>query len=192
LGNRHRLLPFIICLLSTLAFVTSFVSAVRGAQIHEVERLSTITGVLDTWLGSNILTDIIIVSSLCYFLSRSRTGFKSTDQIIDKLLYLVVNTGLAPTIMELSHLISFSISPMVFAHFTFNFLAPKLYANSLMASLNARVFMLKDISDTSTSLDFSGTNRLEADYHSDSHNSSTPEIRGKSFGQLAALGRGEV
>lgn len=29
----------------------------------------------DTWLGSNILTDIIIVSSLCYFLSHGRTGF---------------------------------------------------------------------------------------------------------------------
>jgi len=194
---------------------------VRIAQIHDFKDLSSVTGVADTWLGSNVLADIIIVSSLCYFLNHSRTGFKPTDQIIDKLVYLVVNTGLAPTIIELAHLISFTVAESSQAHLAFNFLAPKLYANSLMASLNARLFVLKDVSSASNSFDTGAierqaTDRFEMnpirscqlpppddrndvfdikatrDYHSDSPNFSLPRVHGRFAKPLAAHGSREV
>jgi len=53
--------------------------------------------------------------------------------------------------MELAHLIAFTVNGSSFAHLTFNFLAPKLYANSLMASLNARTLILADDSSDSSS-----------------------------------------
>lgn len=144
LGNHSRVLPFIICLFSSLAFAFQLVSTVRIAGLHELESFGAITSIVDTGLGSYVLTDIIIVWSQCYFLSHSRSEFAPTNELIDKLIYTIISTGLAPTMIDLAHLISFTIDgSSSFTHLAFNIIAPKLYANSFMASLNARAFILK-------------------------------------------------
>lgn len=45
-------------------------------------------------LGSNMVADVTITMSLCWFLRRSKTGFEKTDSILDKLFSYVINTGL--------------------------------------------------------------------------------------------------
>jgi len=142
LGNRRLLLPGLISLISILAFSCGIATTVFAAKASLFEKFRNFFWAADTWLGANILADVVIVCSICYFLTRGRTGFKQTDQMIDKLVFVVINTGLAPTLMELGHLIAFSIAWANFAHLTFNILAPKLYANSLLASLNARHFIM--------------------------------------------------
>ncbi|PBK63904.1 hypothetical protein ARMSODRAFT_1007437 [Armillaria solidipes] len=51
------------------------------------------------------LCDISITASLCFLLNRSRTGFKSTETIIDSLIIFAVNRGLAASLLALISLI---------------------------------------------------------------------------------------
>ena len=38
--------------------------------------------------------DVLIAVSLCFMLNQSRTGFRRSDHIINKLIVFVVNTGM--------------------------------------------------------------------------------------------------
>jgi len=142
LGNRRLILPSLISLVSLLAFSCGIATTAFAVKTSLLENFGYFFWAADTWLGANIFVGIVIVCSLCFFLIRGRTGFKQTDQMIDKLVFVVINTGLAPTLMELGHLIAFSIAWGSFAHLAFNILVPKLYANSMLASLNARHFFM--------------------------------------------------
>uniref|UniRef100_A0A0W0EV87 DUF6534 domain-containing protein n=1 Tax=Moniliophthora roreri TaxID=221103 RepID=A0A0W0EV87_MONRR len=45
-------------------------------------------------IGSAAAADIMIAASLCYYLSRSKTGFRRTDSLITILIIYTVTTGL--------------------------------------------------------------------------------------------------
>jgi len=160
LGHRRWFLPSLIAVMSLLSFSCGMATAILADKVRLFVHYDSFLPVVDTWLAADIITDVLIVGSLYYFLTRGRTGFSQTDMIIDKLVFLVINTGLAPTLMEAAHLISFSVAPESFAHLSFNFIVPKLYANSFMATLNARNYILSSSQKVSVA-SMAGTNRRE-------------------------------
>ncbi|KAF9264336.1 hypothetical protein L218DRAFT_240389 [Marasmius fiardii PR-910] len=82
--------------------------------------------------------DVYITGSLSYLLRTSRTGFQSSDAMIGKLITYTVNTGLLTTLCAIASLISILAAPTTFIYITFFFAIGRLYANSLLATLNAR------------------------------------------------------
>ncbi|KAJ8090638.1 hypothetical protein PM082_018195 [Marasmius tenuissimus] len=89
-------------------------------------------------MGVNILaalTDLVITASMCTVLSLSRTGFARSNNIINRLILFSVNTGLITTICACISLITILTLPDTFVYVTFYFI---MYANSLLATLNAR------------------------------------------------------
>jgi hypothetical protein len=53
-------------------------------------------------LVSQLLSDIIVTSTISYKLIRSRTGWTATDRLVRKLLVLLVETQLPPTVWYVS------------------------------------------------------------------------------------------
>jgi hypothetical protein len=49
-------------------------------------------------LVSQLLSDIIVTTTISYKLIRSRTGWTATDRLVRKLLVLLVETQLPPTV----------------------------------------------------------------------------------------------
>ncbi|KAJ3719642.1 hypothetical protein DFJ43DRAFT_1159097 [Lentinula guzmanii] len=82
--------------------------------------------------------DVIIAASLCFLLTQSRTGFKHSDTLINKLILFSVNTGLATSICAVASLVSLIASPDSLLYAPFYFCIGRLYSNSLLATLNAR------------------------------------------------------
>jgi len=138
LSEGIRVLPIAIALLAFVGLAFGLVTVAFTFKIVVFEQFGDLIWVVDAWLGLLIAADVAIVSAMCWYLGHKRTGFNHTDVLIDRLLFLTVNTGLLPTVMEVAHVISFTVARDNFAHMTFNFVAPKLYANSLLATLNAR------------------------------------------------------
>jgi len=82
--------------------------------------------------------DVLIAAILCAMLQKSRTGFKRSDTMINKLILFTMNTGLITSICAVASLISIIAAPTTLIYVGFYFTLGRFYANSLMATLNAR------------------------------------------------------
>jgi hypothetical protein len=114
------------------------------------------TPIIIMWSISDMVIDGAIAGILCYYLQtvrhlflqiqtlvddsihQSRSGIKSSDNIIDTLIIFTVNTGAITCSASTAHLVFFLASPNTGVHFAFHFVLAKLYTNSLYASLNTR------------------------------------------------------
>ncbi|KAG6380232.1 hypothetical protein JVT61DRAFT_8324 [Boletus reticuloceps] len=142
-----------------MAFQTS-VSAVRGPFLLYDTR-SKVANALN---GVATAVDITITISLCALLAMGRTGYADTDQMLRRLIFISVNTGLSSALFAfLSVLLvrvdtlliqqsspteihSFSCWQLVIypTHLIFTALYYPLctvYCNTLLANLNARSFV---------------------------------------------------
>ncbi|KAJ7034655.1 hypothetical protein C8F04DRAFT_558045 [Mycena alexandri] len=83
--------------------------------------------------------DVVVAISLCLQLWHRRTssGIKSTQQKIDSLLAWTINTGLLTSAASIMMLIFF-VTMANFAWLTMLLIIPRLFANSMLASLNSR------------------------------------------------------
>ncbi|KAG8218151.1 hypothetical protein J3R82DRAFT_3693 [Butyriboletus roseoflavus] len=82
--------------------------------------------------------DVLIAAFLCSLLQMSRTGFRRSDTMINKLIVFSINTGLLTSICAVASLISIAAWPTTFIYIAFYFCLGRLYCNSLLATLNAR------------------------------------------------------
>ncbi|KAF9065260.1 hypothetical protein BDP27DRAFT_64902 [Rhodocollybia butyracea] len=82
--------------------------------------------------------DVLIASSLAYLLQTSKTGFRNSDTMINKLTLFAVNTGALTSICAMASLVSILVFPATFVYISFFFCMGRLYTNSLLATLNAR------------------------------------------------------
>jgi len=93
---------------------------------------------LSCGLGLSAALDLFIALTLMFYLHRSQTGFKNTDNIIRGLMAYVVNTGAITMTVSIAIVLTFVFlkSSLVFAGLVV--LAGKLYSNSFLGTLNAR------------------------------------------------------
>ncbi|OCF38364.1 hypothetical protein I317_07872 [Kwoniella heveanensis CBS 569] len=103
------------------------------------------------WLAAGLGADILITSVIMASLLRSRTGWKSTDKTIMKLLAIIVETQLPPTIIILVFLITFG----GFAHENYldvwpQWVQSKFYTCGLLASLNSRYSLRRAMKNDSS------------------------------------------
>ncbi|CAE6432536.1 unnamed protein product [Rhizoctonia solani] len=89
-------------------------------------------------LASTLLVDSAITSVTLFYLLRSKRGFNPhTDSIIRRLIVITFEAALPPAISAICDVVT-SVTQTGNVHATFNMLTPKLYAYSLMFTLNVR------------------------------------------------------
>ncbi|KAJ7661626.1 hypothetical protein DFH06DRAFT_1192822 [Mycena polygramma] len=96
-------------------------------------------------IGVSTTVDVVVAASLCSLLwqRRSRSNIKSTQQTIDSLLAWTINTGLLTSAASIMMLIFF-VTMANFAWLTMLLVIPRLFANSMLASLNSRTKFRND------------------------------------------------
>ncbi|KAF8272842.1 hypothetical protein EI94DRAFT_163515 [Lactarius quietus] len=123
----HRVSQSIICPTLIVACVTlAFSVGMYYAARHTV-------------LGT--LADVLIASSMCWYLHRKRTGFARTDSIIMTLMLYSINSGLLTSILRIVTIISFAVLPASLICMAVFSTLVKCYVNSLLATLNSRDYV---------------------------------------------------
>lgn len=89
-------------------------------------------------LSASSVLDLLICCALLYYLGKSRTGFSSMDQVINSLSLYSIESGLVPCMVTVSALICWLTMQNNLVFLGLHFIISKLYANSLLATLNAR------------------------------------------------------
>ncbi|GJF00993.1 hypothetical protein PsYK624_172970 [Phanerochaete sordida] len=100
-------------------------------------------------LGVATAADVGIAGAVLWYLGRSRTGFRRSDDMITRLMLLTVSTGALTTVFVLADLVAFVAAPKTLWSVAFNFLLPKLYINTFLTTLNIRGTLLHGNAHTS-------------------------------------------
>ncbi|KAJ7100793.1 hypothetical protein B0H15DRAFT_817319 [Mycena belliarum] len=96
------------------------------------------TDLIIAWMTTTILVDVTITIILVWYLRRHKTGLEGTDQVVDRLIRLTVQTGMLTSVWALLDLVLFLTQPTDASHLIFQIPMVKMYTNSLMSSLNSR------------------------------------------------------
>ncbi|TDL19810.1 hypothetical protein BD410DRAFT_791695 [Rickenella mellea] len=138
ISKGNRILTGLILTLSVLQLAFGIVVTIRSFHPALFSFLKNMRGDIATSLSSTVACDVLITGGLLYFLDRGRTGFKKTDSIITNLMWFSLSTGLLPAIFAVIQLITFIAMPDNFVNIGISLFLGKLYANSLLATLNGR------------------------------------------------------
>ncbi|KAF8055217.1 hypothetical protein FPV67DRAFT_871682 [Lyophyllum atratum] len=85
-----------------------------------------------------VLADIFIAAALCILLYGSRTGFRRTNTLVNTLMVYAINRCVFTSFLAVAEVIVFALSPHSLWFLAIDFVIGKLYANSLLATLNSR------------------------------------------------------
>ncbi|KAJ8597643.1 hypothetical protein M405DRAFT_723912 [Rhizopogon salebrosus TDB-379] len=90
-------------------------------------------------LSLSAFVDIMITTSLCYFLHKNRTMIaKLTIHMLDTLTFWTIQNGSITCAAAIASLLAWIGMPQNRIFLGLHFVVAKLYANSLLATLNAR------------------------------------------------------
>ncbi|KAJ7153927.1 hypothetical protein C8R43DRAFT_1186753 [Mycena crocata] len=137
-------LSIVIIAVSLTSTGGALATGVFSYQVDDVTLLnnrktSTAVGI---WCGGSALCDILIAVAMTYYLAKSDTGFRQTRVLISKLIRLTIETGSITALCALANLILFFAFPGTAYYGTPALLMPKIYANTILAVLNARFQIL--------------------------------------------------
>jgi len=137
-------LSVVQCIMVTISGLGVFQGQYAGFLGAGTESL-TDSGVISInvlWLAGSGVADIIIATTLLYLLKRvtARLPLRSrTATRVERVMGTAIDTGMITAIAAIIELIFFLILPNSLVHFVIFYTLPKLYANCLMATLNARL-----------------------------------------------------
>ncbi|KAF8590337.1 hypothetical protein K439DRAFT_1657454 [Ramaria rubella] len=113
------------------------------AQIARVRSLLSISVgsfhlIVGLWNGIASSVDIIATIGLCILLHTVRTPFKSTDHLINRIMFNFINRGVLITIVQILFVALWFAQPVTLNWTPFYFATGKLYLTTLLALLNMR------------------------------------------------------
>lgn len=135
--TKNWILSSVVFLGAITGGICGIITACDVVKTPQFTEFQSFKIVVIIWLVVASLVDVIITSTLVWFLRKHKTGFKQSDLIVDRIIRVTVQTGLITAIVAVVDLIVF-LTDETGTHLIFNFPLCKLYTNSLMSSLNSR------------------------------------------------------
>jgi hypothetical protein len=102
----------------------------------------------NSWISIAVFVDVSITLSLFYYLRRSKTGFKRTDNIIERLIRTAIETSSVGAIFCIIDVIVFTTRIDTNLHFFFALPQGRIYTNTLMMTLNSRATLREEMNST--------------------------------------------
>ncbi|KAF9044150.1 hypothetical protein BJ165DRAFT_183053 [Panaeolus papilionaceus] len=130
-----------------LALFRLVAAAVSTAEMLRLRRFSAFTERYPGWiftlgLALSSVVDVMITSWLCYFLRTLKENIPGDStlmmRMVDVLTLYTLENGLLPCIVAMASLICWFAMPRNLIFLGLHLIIGKLYANSLLASLNVR------------------------------------------------------
>jgi len=132
-------LTILISLLVAAHLAFGIETVFKFITINEFGRLSTITwNVAFPFALMAAVPDVIITTSMCWFLQTGKGDFRGTNALINQLMIYAINRALLTAVAAILELILFATMPTKFYFLAVDACIGKLYANSLLATLNSR------------------------------------------------------
>ncbi|KAI0766214.1 hypothetical protein BD413DRAFT_158281 [Trametes elegans] len=157
LSDKNMLLASVVTLLAFGHFALEMVVMAVTFKYPEFTEFHMVTAYYTVSLALAAADDILIALSLSYLLYAKRSGIKSTDTLVNRIITYSVMTGTLTSVIDLAIIICFVSMPNNLVYLALYDSAPNLYANSLLAMLNARESLQKMAAVGSMGVELAGT-----------------------------------
>ncbi|KAI0368832.1 hypothetical protein BV20DRAFT_426062 [Pilatotrama ljubarskyi] len=149
-GNYWITAP--IAVLAVARVVAAFVTAIELIRLKSFYEF----GVRFRWVFTlglvlSAVVDGLITLGLCFYLRRHRGGTGRFDHILNAVTLYTVENGLITSVTTLVSLIFWLVKSDELIYLGLHFAISKLYANSFLASMNARKSLMAQSQSQSTS-----------------------------------------
>ncbi|KAL5528061.1 hypothetical protein ACEPAF_7197 [Sanghuangporus sanghuang] len=134
LSNQNYFLAGVLALFSVvqLAYGSVYMHLVHVRPLSTTIKFERAMNVLV------FVTDTAIALVIVTLLWKRRSGFKSTEGLIKRLVALTIGTSLITSVMAVLAFVVAEVLPNTFIYLIIDFCISKLYYNCMLASLNAR------------------------------------------------------
>ncbi|EIW53744.1 uncharacterized protein TRAVEDRAFT_81795, partial [Trametes versicolor FP-101664 SS1] len=140
--SGSMVLAGVICVLALTQGSAAIASGVMVSRhTCEVNTSVELTVAEQTWLGGSALADIVIAVTMTILLLKTKTGFRRSDSLVNKLARLAIESGTITASVAIVDVVMFSALPQTLYHECPALALAKLYANMMLASLNNRAFI---------------------------------------------------
>ncbi|KIM35942.1 hypothetical protein M413DRAFT_323496 [Hebeloma cylindrosporum] len=138
--GRHisRIWPTFMGCIVAGGWSVGFILVVKSYQATSFENLDAMNGIVYATFTTATTIDVMIATTMCYYLNRSRSSFAGTNNKIIIVMRYVLISGFLTSACSLSALITFATLPHTMVFIGIDFLLPNLYFTSYLAMLNAR------------------------------------------------------
>ncbi|KAN0073598.1 hypothetical protein V8E55_012205 [Tylopilus felleus] len=136
--TNSKFLYRVAILLAIPSFILGLMCSVEAWAIRFLSELPRLTPLVIAWLSMQVVVDTFITTTLVIVFSRSRTGFKKTDTILNRFIRAAVQTGLFVGIFSLGDLITFIVLPNTNLYGMFAIPIGRIYSNTLLDTLLTR------------------------------------------------------
>ncbi|KAF8151309.1 hypothetical protein B0H34DRAFT_125701 [Crassisporium funariophilum] len=131
-------MPIIIGFFGTCSFIGGLAATIGTTTVHEWAGLERLKPAVITSLVATATADVLITTSLSWTLLKRKSGVKSTDDKVARIIRLTVQTGFITSLFALLDVITFTTLQGTAVAFTWDLALSKLYTNSILSTLNAR------------------------------------------------------
>ncbi|KAJ7457811.1 hypothetical protein FB451DRAFT_1406670 [Mycena latifolia] len=131
--------PVLIALLSLISLGGGFSVTVMVSLDPDYACIRHLLPLGITWLSSTAACDVILSGALIYSLYTRKTGGRTTDRYVDKIIRLTVQSGSITAVTAVLNLLVFLFTPGTTLFFIWAFPLPKLYVNALLSTQDTRL-----------------------------------------------------
>ncbi|KAF8553140.1 hypothetical protein OG21DRAFT_1414869, partial [Imleria badia] len=146
--TSSRILYGVVILLAIPSFILGMACSIEAWIIKVLSELPRITPLVIAWLSMQVVVDTFITVTLIFVFSRSRTGFRKTDTVLNRLIRGAIQTGLFAGIFSMGDLISFLVLPTTNFYGMFAIPIGRIYTNTLLDTLLARESLKAEMAGT--------------------------------------------
>jgi hypothetical protein len=132
-------IPAIISVLAVASFAGGVWTATMVQILREFAKKPLLHNSALLWFLAACVADILITVSLVRTLRQKKTGFSTTDSVLDKIIRTTIQTGMITALFSILDVACFMVLPHYAVNFVWDLSLSKLYSNCLMSTLNARL-----------------------------------------------------
>ncbi|KAF9012809.1 hypothetical protein BDZ89DRAFT_1167212 [Hymenopellis radicata] len=133
--TKRYWLPGPIVFLSLTQSISAFWTANAARRINHLSELQTETYVVTSiWLSGTALCDTVIAGAMAWTLLRARTGVRSTDAIVFRIVQLSIETGALCAIFAVFHLVFYVVCMHNNFHLAWGIPLTGMYATGMYAN----------------------------------------------------------
>ncbi|KIP12190.1 hypothetical protein PHLGIDRAFT_113969 [Phlebiopsis gigantea 11061_1 CR5-6] len=142
---KKRYIVTAICVLSAMQLIAGVFTGIRATMIGTYSGLQLSRAMQigeGLWLIGSAVCDALIATSMIYLLLKANTHSRTTHNLINKVVRLVIETGSLTAVMAVLSLILYYSFPGLPYHVPVATVLSKLYSNSALAIFNSRIHIV--------------------------------------------------
>ncbi|KAI0700382.1 hypothetical protein C8T65DRAFT_831590 [Cerioporus squamosus] len=135
----------VLSALSAASLALGVIAAAEGIMRHDIQSSHKLIPLIDSWLGAAMVCDVLVAVLLYTHLWKSRTGFRSTDTVVGRLMRSSIETTALSALFCILYLTTFTVLPKTTFSVMFAMPLGRIYTGTLLSTLNSRSTLREEL-----------------------------------------------